>query len=530
MSNTSAVTCITYNPPEDSNLLAAKISNSINASLRDEMDASKYRDKKRLERRAMDGDALLTKIDEENAQVGFLRILSMPIGASEEELNNSCIRTETLFKAQRMHFRVLGLLQKEGFAELSPYHPPQNILDRIGNSLFLLEALADSSMIENSSYKDSRGMYLAKTNYNTNVILDFFQKGGDRTNSNILITGRPGSGKSTAAKSILLTLLINGVNVIIIDPEREYRDICRELNGAYVNAGGGMCLNILEPKQTPNDDEEEIQIENVLNNHLSFLESFFRIYRPELTDKHISLIKRSTMELYKKFDLDALDVSILPSTAFPTISDLCDLLRKSNDEAHNELLEQLFDMESGDSAPMWNGHTNIDISNQLIVFDTNGISNSSDRLQTAQYFNLLSHAWKQMSRDKTTRYAIVCDEAHMLGFENAMRLVRSISKRARKYEGMLVLITQSLSDFLAHNVRTYGEDLVNNSVYKFIFGMDGEALKASSEVFKLTKGEERAILGAGRGKSLGIIGGKHIELQWEMPKYRLELMGRGGGS
>ncbi|MDR1542106.1 MAG: type IV secretory system conjugative DNA transfer family protein [Clostridiales bacterium] len=81
---------------------------------------------------------------------------------------------------------------------------------------------------------------------------------GDRTNANFVILGVAGVGKSTAAKSLVLSEYMSGTKIIGVDPERELKDMCRRLNGDWINCGDGSGgrINSLEPCPAPVDDED----------------------------------------------------------------------------------------------------------------------------------------------------------------------------------------------------------------------------------------------------------------------------------
>lgn len=65
------------------------------------------------------------------------------------------------------------------------------------------------------------------------VIFDRYNQKLPNMNSVILATS--GAGKSFTVKLEALRYLINGIDVIIIDPENEYKALCEKVGGTYVN-------------------------------------------------------------------------------------------------------------------------------------------------------------------------------------------------------------------------------------------------------------------------------------------------------
>jgi len=52
-------------------------------------------------------------------------------------------------------------------------------------------------------------------------------------NSCILATS--GAGKSFTVKLEIIRYLLNNIDVIVIDPENEYKSLCAKVGGTYVN-------------------------------------------------------------------------------------------------------------------------------------------------------------------------------------------------------------------------------------------------------------------------------------------------------
>ena len=144
------------------------------------------------------------------------------------------------------------------------------------------------------------------------------RRGGDRTNSNFCVMGNSGVGKSTAIKHILLSEYMKGTRIIVIDPESEYRDLCQNLNGDWINAVGGSkgMINPLQVRPSPRDDEDEIEELRLyrgegygmnepcndqlseLAMHMKNLEIFFSLYIPSLTDMQKAVLKKCLVVLF----------------------------------------------------------------------------------------------------------------------------------------------------------------------------------------------------------------------------------------
>ena len=198
-----------------------------------------------------------------------------------------------------------------------------------------------------SGYNDGRGYYFAKDSNGGLVILDTWERGNDRTNSSFVIMGVAGIGKSTVVKHIMLSEYMKGTKILCIDPESEYKDMCRNLNGSWLNAGGGKNgrSNLLQIRPAPRDEDDETDKlytdeGNGMSDmalHMKTLEIEFSLYLPSLTDMQKAILKQTIIELYNQFGIFwETDIRQLKATDFPILSDLHALLEK------NVLLRELY--------------------------------------------------------------------------------------------------------------------------------------------------------------------------------------------
>lgn len=540
MNCSEAVTAITFYP-SDSGELAQLLSGSIH---RNEVDAESTHDaarRKKLTRQAKDADALLDAIEFRRETIGHMSILTMPFTEDEEKLDDVCRRVSMLFSRAKIKLKSLGNLQKQGFQSLSPYYVPQSEVEVISKQLTPLYTLAGGSPMTVSVLRDESGYYFAKTADGGILTLDLLYRGGDRTNSNLVVMGKAGTGKSTALKHIMQTLFMEGVKILVIDPESEFRDLCLNLGGTVLDAGGGAAkINPLQVRPAASDDDDEKNPlyqnnESDLALHMKTLEVFLSLYLPSLTDLQISLLKTTILELYEKCKIGwNTDVSSLKNEDFPIFSDLYSILnKKAESEAqYAELAALINDIAVGADSFIWNGHTNIDTKSDFICFDTGKMNNASDKIKRTQYFNLLTVCWEIMSRDRNQPVMLVCDEAYLMidpEIPQSLMFLRNVEKRCRKYNGILAVVSHSVVDFLDEKVKLYGQSLLDIPTYKLFFGADGKNLKETAALFDLTE-PEQAILQAGiRREALVMIGSHKVHTVFEIPDYKLALMGSRGG-
>ncbi len=228
------------------------------------------------------------------------------------------------------------------------------------------------------------------------------------------------------------------------------------------------------------------------------------------------------------------DVTMLNNTDYPIFSDLYALLKEKekDDKRFEDLASLFFDIAEGSDSFLWNGHTNIDLDSNFICLDTNSLNNASDRIKSAQYFNLLTLCWELTSRDRAEPVSLICDESYLLvdrRVPQSLTFLRNFSKRCRKYEGSLILVSHSVVGFLDDEVKLYGQELLDNATYRVFFGTDGKNLKETAELFEFTEREQGLLMMGVRREALVMLGNQRMQVCFELPDYKLDAMGKAGG-
>lgn len=287
---------------------------------------------------------------------------------------------------QKCKVRTLANLQKEGFQSISPTYPANSTVDSIVSRIIPMSTFVGGFPFASSGYNDGRGYYFAKDSNGGLVILDTWERGNDRTNSSFVIMGVAGIGKSTVVKHIMLSEYMKGTKILCIDPESEYKDMCRNLNGSWLNAGGGKNgrSNLLQIRPAPRDDDDETDKlytdeGNGMSDmalHMKTLEIEFSLYLPSLTDMQKAILKQTIIELYNQFGIFwETDIRQLKATDFPILSDLHALLEKkaaANKEnpVYRDLAMLLYDAAAGSDSFLWNGHTTLEANSRFICLDS----------------------------------------------------------------------------------------------------------------------------------------------------------------
>lgn len=437
----------------------------------------------------------------------------------------------------------LTLRQKEGFRSCMP----------CGHNAFAeqFERVLPASSVANlypfnySGKTDPNGFYLGRDKYGTNIIVDFDNRADDKTNSNILILGNSGQGKSYLMKLILTNLRESGKSIIVLDAEQEYEDLAENLGGCYIDLmSGRYIINPLEPKAWSDDSDTEDTIETFrkvtrLSQHLSYLKDFFRTYK-DFTDAHIDIIEILLSRLYANFGItDSTDYDKLSGNDYPIMSDLYDLAQREYDE-HSDGNKSLFTEEllreiclglnsmcKGAESKFFNGHTNIS-DDKFICFGVKGLMDSNKKLKDAMLFNILSYMTHKLLTIGNTAASI--DELYLfLSNLTAIEYIRNAMKRVRKKESSIILASQNIEDFLISGIREYTKPLFSIPTHQFLFNAGNINPKEYMDALQIAESEFDLIRYPERGTCLFKCGNERYYLQVIAPNYKAALFGSAGG-
>ena len=439
----------------------------------------------------------------------------------------------------------LTLRQKEGFLSVLPVGANQ--FGAQYERVLPASSAANLYPFNFSGKTDPQGLYLGRDKYGSNVLVDFDRRAEDKTTSNILILGNSGQGKSYLLKLLLTNLRESGKQIICLDPESEYEDLCNALGGCYIDfLSGEYTINPLEPKAW-NDSVEDVDAATPeafrkvtrLSQHIAFLKDFFRAYK-DFTDTQIDTIEILLSKLYARFGItDSTDYSTKRPTDFPVMEDfyrLCeeefygyDRQRKYlyTEETLQEVCLGIHSMCVGAESKYFNGHTNISGSD-FLVFGVKGLLDTNKRLKDAMLFNILSFMSNQLLGQGNTVASI--DELYLfLSNMTAIEYIRNCMKRVRKKDSSMILASQNIEDFLIPAIREYTKPLFSIPTHQFLFNAGQINPKEYMDALQVEPSEFELIKYPERGTCLYRCGNERYLLQVIAPEYKAALFGSAGG-
>lgn len=302
------------------------------------------------------------------------------------------------------------------------------------------------------------------------AFINFFKRNSEYVNSNMIVIGKSGSGKSYATKTILSHLATDNAKVFILDPEGEYLSLTRNLCGKVLDVSSSK-HGKLNPFQiiTALDDENDDGTRNSFFTHLQFLEEFYRLILTGINADSLELLNKLTLEMYDSKGITPLsDLSELTPNDYPIFDDLAAMIEKKlgdcSDEYSKPCLKALENYISkfksgGRSSNLWNGKSSFQTDENFVCFDFQKLlANKNGQIANAQMLLVLKYLENEVIKNRDynesngtdRKIIVVVDEAHLFIDEKypiALDFMYQLAKRIRKYNGMEIVITQSLKDF-----------------------------------------------------------------------------------
>lgn len=319
-------------------------------------------------------------------------------------------------------------------------------------------------------------------------------------NANMTIFATSGAGKSYFVKLESLRSLMLGTELIIIDPEGEYKSLCDAVDGQHIE------FSFTSPSKINPFDLSQVyeKGESHLGLKILSLHALFKVIMGEISPIQEALLDRAIVMTYK-----SKGITQDPETQVkepPLMEDLYKILVGMETPDAMDLAARIEKFVKGSFVGIFDQQTNISINNPFTVF---GIRELSDALRPIAMFVILDFIWTRVKKDLKPRLLVVDEAWHMMRYKDSAQFLWSIVKRARKYYLGLTTITQDVDDFLAQDI---GKAIVTNSALRALFKQSPAAIDKVGDVFYLSQGERNLLLGANVGEGIFFAGVNHTPI------------------
>lgn len=334
------------------------------------------------------------------------------------------------------------------------------------------------------------------------VIFDRFNQKLPNMNSVILATS--GAWKSFTVKLEAMRYLLNWIDVIIIDPENEYKELCEKVWGTYVNIATNSQQYLNPFDIPPRIEDVEYGKWDLLRSHIMSLIWMIKILIWECTPEEEAVLDKALQSTYS-LRWFSLEDDNYDGKVPPLMWDLMNVLNGM--DWWERLALRLSKYVSWTFWKVFNNYTNIDINNKMTVFC---IRDLEDALKRPAMFNVLSFIWTKVRSNKKQRM-LACDEAWiMLQNEISAEFLFGIIKRARKYWLWITTISQDIEDFTRSK---YGKPIISNSALQILLKQSTSSIKALNQLIWLSEAEQKRLVSCGIWEWLIFAGTQHIAVK-----------------
>ena len=483
---------------------------------------------------------LIEDINGASEVIKNVNVLFLNYGTDFKVLKQAQTRLKKSLQELDMKINPLVYRQLEAFNAFLPknYDP---LIMKTGREI-PCATLAVAFPFMTGGLNDEKGMYLGQNNLGDVILFDPFKLDQKRKNHNQIIISTSGSGKSFTTKKLIAFHLNMGRNVIVIDPEREYKSLANYYHGQWIDTGDAAAGRI-NPLQVLDNNFKELQEFNqVINNnveaqmdeqsaapvsnHLRLLTQWFKTLYPDFSDREFNLLIKYLKLLYQKWNItNKTNINQLKHNQFPTMSDFYQLLVQANKNHSNALVTEFIDiigtdfLNDGKYEKLWNGRTSLMFNNQFVVYDVLTLFDQDEPKVTAAQLHLVLAVVKAEVKNNrfqnNNEIVIIVDEAHLaIDKDNpaALNFMFQMVKRIRKYHGSIVITTQNLNDFTGtEDIKKKTTAMINNTQYSLILNLAPQDLKDVAELYRsyggLTATESDYIARANQGQALFVVSG-----------------------
>jgi len=413
---------------------------------------------------------------------------------SPEELNKIENEIRALLENQMIYAKPAIFQQEEGFTSSLPLGEDKLTIHQSLNTASLSAAFPFISL----DLTDDKGILYGINRHNNSLILfDRFTL----PNANSVVFAVSGSGKSYAVKLETLRSLMQDTEVIIIDPEKEYKHLAETVGGSFIDISltSSHHLNPFDlPIPGPDEKPSDLLKGNIIN-----LTGLLKLMLGGLTPQEEALIDKALTETYASRD-------ITPQSDFsqitpPLMQDLLVVLQGLS--GTESLVIRLEKFVTGTYADFFNQPTNVQLGKKLVVFS---IRDMEEELRPLAMYIILQYIWNIVRSERKKRIMVVDEAWWMMQHEESARFLFGIAKRARKYYLGLTTISQDVSDFIRS---PQGKPIITNSSLQLLLKQSPAAINLVQETFNLTEQEKYTLLECGVGEGIFFAGGKHAAIK-----------------
>lgn len=425
-----------------------------------------------------------------------------------EKLNRIGKDVETILAGRNVLQKQSFMRAEQGFISTGPYARDELGVYRNISTWGLSTTFPFSS---STLSHDDGILYGVNTHNNSLIIYDRFRS----ENANMCVFAKSGSGKSFAVKLEILRMLMMGIDVIVIDPENEYRPLVNTVGGSYLD----VSLNSRErinPFDLPlglKDQEEHPG--DLLRSAVINLLGLMNLMLGKLSPEEESLMEKAIMTTYSLKGITIDDDDIM-GKEIPVMNDLKSVLETM--DGARSLVTRLEKYTDGIFSGIFSKPTNVNLQEGLQVFSVRDLD---DMLRPIAMYVILNHIWNQVRSSNKKRIMVIDEAWNIMQHDDSAKFLFGLVKRARKYNLWITTITQDVEDFAAS---PFGKPIITNSSIQLLLKQSSASIEVMQQIFRLTDQEKYILLNSAIGQGLFFAGAEHVGIQVVASFYEEQIV------
>jgi len=414
---------------------------------------------------------------------------------NKEKLDHLSEEIEAIFGSKLIYTKRVFFQAEQGFNSTLPLGNDELMITFNMNT----SPIASSFPFISSDLTSDNGILYGINRHNNSLILfDRFSL----QNANMVVFATSGAGKSYTIKLEILRSLMLGTEVIVIDPEMEYKHLSEAVGGTYINVSLASDAKI-NPFDLPRPVGEEVNVEDIIRSAVITVKGLVRIMLGKLTAQEDSIIDRALLETYAKKDIvPGVDLKTVEP---PIMQDFVDILEGM--EGTTDIVIRLKKYTDGTFAGLFNSPTTVELNNKLVIFSVRDLE---DELRPLAIYAIVNYIWNVVRSVRKKRILAIDEAWWLMQHEDSAKFIFALVKRCRKYYLGVTTITQDVNDFLRS---PYGQAIVNNSALQILLKQSPAAVEQIASTFLLTQAEKYLLLEAGTGEGIFFAGPKHAAIK-----------------
>lgn len=482
-----------------------------------------------------DAKYIRKEIQLNNEDLYYIYIYLNIFSQDKKDLEYVLNKVEGILQSKGMQTRRAYFRQEQAYKSCLPiFHNNRDIKSVARRNVLTSGLLATYPFISSSIY-DENGIFIGSNmNNNSLVFIDKYDNNKYK-NANMCIFGTSGAGKSYYTKLLILRYRLLGIEQYVIDPEREYTNLCNNLGGTLLKIGPNSSthINIFDIREESLEDNQNGYLASKINKLLGF----FNLIFGNMNEEERSIVEEKLIEtysikgitfndksLYKENDKNKINIKrqFKETYDMPILEDFYNILLK--DKNTDKLRIKLIPFVKG-SLSFFNNYTNIELNNKIIVGDIYELG--EDNLKYGMYV-FTELFWDKIKKNRSIKKSIYLDEIwRLIGVtsnKDVASFIYKIFKTIRKYGGSAVAITQDISDLFSLEDGVYGRSILNNSSVKNFFSLEEENLNILQKYENISDREKIEIKSLKRGEALMIVGDDHIVTRIESADFENDII------